>query len=171
MHSLCTRSRIRQPVSWSFRRTSLSSLVFDAALEPDTTKSEELARLTERHFLSHTPETAKGPRKNFLTRRCRVCHKNGLHKEVTHVSEQCASHPALCPVPCFKPYHRKRHTGSSRPNFVDLVDFIWQSSHFCSFALHYCSHSHCLIVMPKPVVPVRIVRQLTVSVFGITYGR
>jgi len=48
-----------------------------------------------------------------------------VRKEVTYVCEQCASHPALCPVPCFKLYHRKRHTGSS--NFVDFVDFISRS--------------------------------------------
>lgn len=68
-----------------FQTDVISSLVFDVALEPDTTKSEELARLTERHFLSHTPETAKGGRKNFLTRRCHVCHKNGIRKEVTYL--------------------------------------------------------------------------------------
>ena len=90
-----------------FQADVISSLVIDVALEPDTTKSEELARLTERHFLSHTPETAKGTRKNFLTRRCRVCHKNGPRKEVAYVCEQCPSHPALCPVACFKLYHTK----------------------------------------------------------------
>ena len=41
-----------------FQKDVISSLVFEVA-QPDTTKSEELARLTERHFLSHTPETAK----------------------------------------------------------------------------------------------------------------
>ena len=91
-----------------FQTDVISSLVFDVALEPDTTKSEELARLTERHFLSHTPETAKGGRKNFLTRRCRVCHKNGIRKEVTYLCEQCSSHPGLCPVPCFQLYHTKK---------------------------------------------------------------
>ena len=84
-----------------FQTDVISSLVFDVALEPDTTKSEELARLTERDLLSHTPETAKGSRKNFLTRRCRVCHKNGVRKEVTYVCDQYSSHPALCPVPCY----------------------------------------------------------------------
>ena len=52
-----------------FQRDVISNLVFDVA-QPDTKKSEELAHLTERHFLSHTPDTAKGPKKNYLTRRC-----------------------------------------------------------------------------------------------------
>jgi len=90
-----------------FQKDVISSLVFKVA-QPDTTKSEEMARLTERHFLSHTPETAKGLKKNYLTRRCRVCHKKGMRKEVTYVCEQCPSHPPLCPVKCFQLYHTKK---------------------------------------------------------------
>jgi len=81
-----------------------------------------MARLTEKHFLSHTPETAKGPKKNFLTRRCRVCHKNGLRKEVTHMcvsSVHLIRHCAQCLASSCT--IQKRHTGSS--NFVVLVDF------------------------------------------------
>lgn len=91
-----------------FQTEVLASLIFSGEKDPDIPKMEHVVRLTERHFLMLTPETDKGGRgKKHLTRKCRVCRKKGIRREVMYLCAQCPSHPALCPFPCFEKYHTK----------------------------------------------------------------
>lgn len=82
-------------------------LVADNPHLTDELNDDTEARLSGRHFLGNTPPTAKGDKKKLLTRRCRVCHKKGIRREVTTICNQCPSQPALCPVNCFELYHTK----------------------------------------------------------------
>ncbi|XP_040197603.1 piggyBac transposable element-derived protein 4-like [Rana temporaria] len=69
-------------------------------------ESEDVRRLTERHFLRPIPITAscKFPRK-----KCRVCGKNGKRCDTRYHCPTCPSNPGLCLDPCFEIYHTIPH--------------------------------------------------------------
>ena len=91
-----------------FQMQVIKSLIaVDPQGDVTVTTDKTVARLSGRHFLTHAPDTAKGVKKKLHTRRCRVCQKKGIRREVTFICSQCPSKPALCPVPCFEPYHTK----------------------------------------------------------------
>lgn len=91
----------------------LSFLKFQSAViegllscgEVDVPKNETAIRLSGRHFLEQTPMRPTGNKR--LTKRCRVCYKKGVRKDVVYICAKCPSQPALCPIPCFQDYHTK----------------------------------------------------------------
>ncbi|KAK3725592.1 hypothetical protein RRG08_043010 [Elysia crispata] len=63
--------------------------------------NENLLRLTGRHFIEQIPATAKErPQK-----RCRVCSKKGVRRDVRYHCPDCPSKPGLCLQHCFRAYH------------------------------------------------------------------
>ena len=70
----------------------------------DIPKEENIARLSERHFVALIPETES---KQKPQKRCRVCYKKGVRKESRYQCLGCPSNPGLCYYPCFELYHTK----------------------------------------------------------------
>ena len=91
----------------TFQCDVISDLLFadSPAPAPQLPRTEDVARLTERHFLSHVPQTGG---KRTTTRKCKVCTKSGTRKETAFCCKQCPSHPALCVIPCFEVYHTQK---------------------------------------------------------------
>ena len=91
-----------------FQLQVIRAMIASTSVDAEAARDECVARLSGRHFLTHTPPTAsKGARKNLITRRCRVCYKKGIRREVTYICGRCPSQAALCPVPCHELYHTK----------------------------------------------------------------
>ncbi|KAM4045341.1 piggyBac transposable element-derived protein 4-like [Anomaloglossus baeobatrachus] len=65
-------------------------------------ESENVKRLTERHFIALIPPSAT---KRNPQRRCRVCTKRGVRHDTRYYCPQCPSLPALCLTECFKIFH------------------------------------------------------------------
>lgn len=80
----------------------ISSLLFEDAAVPAAEHCEDLARLTERHFISTIPPTDKKAR---AQKRCRVCYLQGRRKDVRYHCLDCPTKPGLCMEPCYKLYH------------------------------------------------------------------
>ena len=92
-----------------FQSEVIASLLFQDNPAPELKAEiyEDVSRLTERHFIKLTPERVGenvGTKKR-LTRRCRVCSKNGVRREVIYLCSGCPSNPPLCAYPCFEKYH------------------------------------------------------------------
>lgn len=82
------------------REISNSLLSGNNALQNEAT--ETYKRLTERHFPALIPPT---PGKQNAQKRCRVCTKSGVRKDVRSYCPTCPSLPGLCAETCFKIYH------------------------------------------------------------------
>jgi len=68
----------------------------------DETPDEHVQRLTGRHFIEEIPSTEK---KAKPQKRCRVCYKKGLRKDVRYHCSDCPSKPGLHLMGCYKKYH------------------------------------------------------------------
>lgn len=69
-------------------------------------ESEDVRRLTERHFLCPIPITASN---KFPRKKCRVCGKKGKRCDTRYHCPTCPSNPGLCIHPCFEIYHTIPH--------------------------------------------------------------
>ena len=54
--------------------------------------------LVGRHFLQLIPPTAA---KSNPQKKCRMCCRKGVRKEIRYQCRNCFDHPGLCPAPCF----------------------------------------------------------------------
>ena len=63
--------------------------------DPDLLKEEQIARLTERHFIAPILATEAGQRP---PKHCRVCYKKGRHKGSHYQCSDCPSNLGLCYV-------------------------------------------------------------------------
>ena len=88
----------------SFQHDVAAKLLFHDSESKGAEKSEDLCRLTERHF----PDTLK-PTLTWTKpqARCRVCSKNGQRRDVKTYCPSCPSEPGLCAVPCFRRWHEE----------------------------------------------------------------
>lgn len=66
-------------------------------------RSSTVARLSEKHFITHIPSTNS---KTNPTRRCVVCSAKGVRRESRFYCDGCDK--ALCLEECFKAYHTKK---------------------------------------------------------------
>ena len=90
----------------TFQRDLISDLLFadNPAPAPQLPRTEDVARLADRHFLPHVPQT--GGKRTATT--CKVCTKNGTRTEPAFCCKQYPSQPALCVIPCFEVYHTQK---------------------------------------------------------------
>ncbi|XP_069611178.1 piggyBac transposable element-derived protein 4-like isoform X2 [Ranitomeya imitator] len=65
-------------------------------------ESEDVRRLSERHFIHAVPATST---QKYPQKRCRVCRKNGKRSDSRYYCPMCPSQPGLCVTPCFEIYH------------------------------------------------------------------
>ena len=66
-------------------------------------RSEDVVRLTEKHFLSELQRNAQG---NIMRKRCKVCARGNRRRDVSTYCPQCPTQPELC-IACFETYHTK----------------------------------------------------------------
>ncbi|XP_070548779.1 piggyBac transposable element-derived protein 4-like [Ptychodera flava] len=85
-----------------FQHEVIASLLFNIDAPDQTNKTEDIIRLTERHFPSKVEASATWTRRQ---KRCRVCSKRGVRRDVIIYCEQCPSKPGLCSAPCFGIWH------------------------------------------------------------------
>ncbi|XP_069812926.1 piggyBac transposable element-derived protein 4-like [Dendropsophus ebraccatus] len=85
-----------------YQEKVVEHLMFEEPPSADTFQSENVERLTGRHFPHHVPET---PNKKYPQKRCRVCRKHGIRRETRFYCPMCPSEPGLCVYPCFEKYH------------------------------------------------------------------
>ncbi|KAK3740708.1 hypothetical protein RRG08_048952 [Elysia crispata] len=71
----------------------------------ETQDNENIARLTGRHFIETIPPT----RKSNPQKRCRVCTKKNIRRDVRYHCPDCPSKPGLCLMDCFRAHHTKEY--------------------------------------------------------------
>ncbi|KAM3936087.1 piggyBac transposable element-derived protein 4-like [Leptodactylus fuscus] len=89
-----------------YQEKIIESLIFTSTCPPHPLQSEDVKRLTERHFIALIPPTES--RRN-PQRRCRVCGKRGMRRDTRYYCPDCPSHPGLCINECFKIFHTEPH--------------------------------------------------------------
>ena len=60
--------------------------------------------LVGRHFLQLIPPTAA---KSNPQKKCKMCCRKGVRKEIRYQCRNCFDHPGLCPAPCFEEHHKE----------------------------------------------------------------
>ena len=60
--------------------------------------------LVGRHFLQLIPPAAA---KSNPQKKCKMCCRKGVRKEIRYQCRNCFDHPGLCPAPCFEEYHKE----------------------------------------------------------------
>ncbi|CAJ0935422.1 unnamed protein product [Ranitomeya imitator] len=95
-----------------YQEKVIKILVLENFVPGNPLESEDVRRLTERHFivLIRAIETRKN-----LQRRCRVCSKRGMRHDTRYYCPQHPSLPALCLHDCFIIFH-------TEPRFLNCFD-------------------------------------------------
>ncbi|KAM4045335.1 piggyBac transposable element-derived protein 4-like [Anomaloglossus baeobatrachus] len=85
-----------------YQEKIIERLLFDSKVQEAAFESEDVRRLSERHFIHLIPFT---PTQRNPKKRCRVCRKHGKRSESRYFCPTCPSQPGLCICPCFEIYH------------------------------------------------------------------
>ena len=85
-----------------FKEAIVRSYLYPGGCTPQTTNPDAVSRLHGRHF----PEYLSGtPGQRPPQKRCRVCSRHGIRRDVHTFCPDCLNQPGLCVKDCFRMYH------------------------------------------------------------------